>query len=131
MSSLNQSNFNVFPAKVVAVLDYEGYRLVINRGTEHGVKIGQRFLVYNVGQELFDPDTRESLGKIEEVKGKGQVTHVQEKMATIESDQIRNERTIRKTGHSVLKPIGSEEEIIKPLRKPFENPERGDLVKPI
>lgn len=123
----------VFPAKVVSVLDF-GYKVVINRGADHGIKEGQRFLIYGIGEELYDPDTQELLGVLEEVKGKGKAVHVQNKMTTIESDQFSTERTIRKTTNSMgilLKPLNSEEETITPTRKQFENPVVGDLAKPI
>lgn len=75
---------------------------------------------------MFDPDTNESLGILEEVRGKGIAVHVQYKLTTIESDQIKNEitRTIKKSNSfeaARIRPLDSEEEIITPTKKPFDN----------
>ena len=72
--------------KVVKVIDE--FTLVINIGSDDEIEKGQRFLVYSISpDDIIDPDTNESLGKLEIVKGTGTVTHVQEKMATIESSE--------------------------------------------
>jgi hypothetical protein len=117
-----------FPATVISIIN--SYKLAINRGTIHGLKEGQRVLVYRLSEEeLRDPNTGESLGYLEIVKGKGRVIHVQEKMCTIESDQKQSRRmATKRTGL-----YGSGEEVMETLDElvPFEDPEVGDMVKPI
>ena len=54
----------IFPAKVLVKRDT---LVTINRGEGGGVAVGDVFNVYAVGEELIDPDTKESLGR-EEVK---------------------------------------------------------------
>jgi hypothetical protein len=54
--------------------------LIINRGSEHGVKPGMRFAVFAEVDEVNDPASGESLGKWELVKGLVAAAHVQEKM---------------------------------------------------
>lgn len=49
----------VWEAKVVMMKDGQ---VIINGGSETGVKVGERFAVYRVGEEMTDPDTGESLG---------------------------------------------------------------------
>lgn len=72
------------PIKVVSILS--PYKVVINAGLERGVKVGQTYLIFGLSsKEITDPDTGESLGKIEILRGKGKVIHSQEKLATIES----------------------------------------------
>lgn len=39
------------------------YTLVLNKGEKDGVEVGQRVLIYSVGDEIADPDTTESLGR--------------------------------------------------------------------
>jgi hypothetical protein len=123
-----------FPAVVAVIVN--PYRVVINRGAEHDVKLGQRFLVYTLSEEeILDPITNESLGHLEIVKGTGKVIHVQEKMSTIESDQTEmSNKTITKKNHRYL-PIFPEEavveEIASPNRVPFDSVKVGDKVKPI
>jgi hypothetical protein len=97
-----------FPALVAEVLD--GFRVIINRGSIDNVKIGDRFLLYDLTKEIMDPETHESLGRLEVSKGQGVAIQVQEKMAVIISDS-------------------SDEDTLS--RRPFNDPRRGDRVKPI
>jgi hypothetical protein len=138
-----------FPAKIVDILDE--YKVVINRGSSHGIAEGQRFLLYALSKgEIRDPDTKEPLGFLEIVKGTGRVTHVQEKMATLESDKIiPNEKKIVRTTHTdmpststYLQPswltgiqpgttIVEEETGGTPRMRAFKDPEIGDWAKPV
>jgi curli biogenesis system outer membrane secretion channel CsgG len=52
----------VWEAKVVMMKDGQ---VIINGGSETGVKIGEQFAVYRSGEEMIDPDTGESLGSEE------------------------------------------------------------------
>ena len=118
-----------FPANVAEIL-YPSLRLVINRGENDGVRLQQRVLVYSVSnEEIKDPNTGESLGHLEIVKGTGRVVHLQDKVATIESDKTRS--YLRKS----VSPYGSflrEQEVIEVSELvPFDNPQVGDFVKPI
>jgi hypothetical protein len=61
------------------------YQIVINRGKDHGVEDGMRFVIYEKGEELTDPDTGTSLGNIEYVKAKVQVVYIREKYAIAET----------------------------------------------
>ncbi|NQE04351.1 hypothetical protein C5S32_00635 [ANME-1 cluster archaeon GoMg1] len=63
--------------KVAEIVDE--YTVVINRGQEHGVEEDMRFVIYEPGEEIKDPETDESLGKFEYVKAKVEVVNVQEK----------------------------------------------------
>ena len=63
--------------KVVKILD--DYKLAINAGAKDQISLGQKFLIYSLSdEEIIDPDTNQSLGYLEIVKGTGIVTHVQE-----------------------------------------------------
>lgn len=120
-----------FPARVVQILD-DG-RIAINRGTEHGIYKGQTFLVYTLGEEIFDPETKESLGVLEITRGKGEIDHVQEKMATIISSTFEiDEEEIEPSRHGIhaLMGGGHRKRKIK-HRIPFENVNTGDYAKPI
>lgn len=75
---------NTFPATVASLLNAS--RLVINKGAQDGVKFGQRFTVYALSaQDIVDPETHESLGRLEIIKGVGKVVHIQEKMSIVEA----------------------------------------------
>jgi hypothetical protein len=81
-------------AVVVEVLS--STEVVINIGSENGIKEGQRFLVYSIGEhELFDPVTFQPLGKSEFKKGIGRVTSMQDKASTIEWEQSDEDEDIQ------------------------------------
>ncbi|MGD0696311.1 MAG: hypothetical protein ABSB82_15775 [Terriglobia bacterium] len=124
-------------AKIAKIIDQ--YTLVINKGANHGVRVGQRFLVYAFGEEVVDPDNRQSLGRLELVKGTGKVTHVQPTMSTISSDmKSAPSRTIRRKQPSAriywdfLRQGPEEvEEVLPAAALAFEEVEIGDLAKPV
>ena len=124
--------------KVAKVIDE--YMLVINKGSDDGIKDGQRFLIYAIGDEVTDPDTGEPLGKLEIVKGTGRVTHCQAKLSTVSSDmQASARRTVRHKPSplrglmSAMEPLYLQEteETLPAQKVPFEAAKAGDLVKPI
>jgi curli biogenesis system outer membrane secretion channel CsgG len=65
------------------VIKVEGTRAWINLGALSGVKVGDKFAVYNVGEALIDPDTGAKLGADEKQTGNGAVVEVQSKFAVI------------------------------------------------
>lgn len=120
--------------KIAAVLN--DYKVVINAGADNGIRKGQRYLIYALSDhEIIDPDTGKSLGYLEIVKGTGVIIHVQDKMATLESDTYKNfSKKYRKPTNAILKPYFSSpsEEIETERRQmPFDNPYIGDLVKQV
>ena len=112
--------------KVVEVLDE--FRVVVNRGAADGVRNGDRFLIFELGPEIKDPESGESLGKLEVVRGTARVVHLQEKMATVQSDDFETSvpRTIKR-GLTIF----PSEEIVEGRRErvPLRSVTRGDLVK--
>ncbi len=118
-----------FPAQVVSV--YNDFRVIVNRGRDHDIEEGQRFLLYELGDEIVDPSTNESLGRLEIPKGTGRVLHLQDKMATLQSDQFKEPQTkIIKRGFMTFNPV--EEEVIpSDVRLKFTRPSVGDFVKPV
>ena len=67
--------------KVALILDEQ--RLVINIGMERGVSVGDRFVIFEDGQEIDDPNSQQSLGRLELVKAQVEAVHVQEKMSLV------------------------------------------------
>ena len=56
--------------------------IVLNRGRLHGVRTGMLFEIFAPeGEEVWDPDTGETLGTVEDVKARAEVTEVKEKLA--------------------------------------------------
>jgi curli biogenesis system outer membrane secretion channel CsgG len=71
----------IFPAKVLLKRDKE---VTINRGEGGGVAVGDTFNVFALGEELIDPDTKESLGREEAKVGRVKITQVNPKTSTAE-----------------------------------------------
>lgn len=118
-------------AKIVS-----GNELIINKGSEDGVKPGQVFIVYTIGEDIIDPDTGEVLEKLEVVRGTGKAVHVQERIASIKSDmKSPANRTVRRKPPTFgLRGIFGPEEVVETI--PFDtldfvDPEVGDLVRRI
>lgn len=114
--------------QVVEILDE--FTVVVNRGGNDGVRLGDRFLIYALGPELKDPETGGSLGKLEVVRGAARAVHVQERMATIKSDDYDNvpPRTIKRTAAISI----FSDEVVEGSRRervPLRQPMMGDLVK--
>ncbi|MGN2369276.1 FlgT C-terminal domain-containing protein [Clostridium cagae] len=54
--------------------------ILINAGSEHKIKTGDNFDIFTTGEEIFDPDTNESLGTLDTVKATVEVVIVYPKM---------------------------------------------------
>lgn len=86
----------IFPPKVVSKRDKQ---ITVNRGDGTGITIGQVWNVFAVGEELIDPDTRESLGREEIFIGKAKIMSVLPKTSTaeiLEDFGITKEAILRK-----------------------------------
>jgi curli biogenesis system outer membrane secretion channel CsgG len=71
----------IFPIKVLVRREKE---IILNRGDGGGVAVGDTFNVYALGEELIDPDTKESLGREEVKVGTVRITQVNPKTSTAE-----------------------------------------------
>ncbi len=67
------------PAAQGKISKVTGDVIFLNIGTNKGVKVGDSFTVYALGEEIVDPDTGESLGAEEAEVGKVEVIEVKEK----------------------------------------------------
>lgn len=114
----NEVKFDGLVAEIIS--DRE---VVVNKGSQDGISVGEMFIVFCLGQEIHDPKTGESLGILEEIKGKGKVIHVQERMCTIQTYEF----------DSVKRPsnlfLFSEEE--NRIYRKFVDVNRGDYVRNI
>ena len=73
--------------KVAKIL---GNEIVINRGRREGVRQGMLFEVFaSEGEEVWDPDTGETLGTVEDVKAQAEVTEVKERLAVARLQNTR------------------------------------------
>ena len=64
--------------------------IVINCGSGQGVRRGMLFEVFAPeGEEVWDPDTGETLGTVEDVKAKAEVTEVKERLAVARIQNVQ------------------------------------------
>lgn len=101
-------------------------RVVLNKGWDDGIRVGQRYLIYELSEEeIIDPVTNESLGLLQEPKGTGKIVSVQRNMAVLESDQEP-----RRNPRGTL--VGFTDDMFNPAAMaPFRSPNEGDPVKKI
>lgn len=71
----------IFPVRVLIKRDKQ---LTLNRGEGGGVAVGQVWNVFALGEELIDPDTKESLGREEVQVGKARITALTAKTSAAE-----------------------------------------------
>ncbi|MCK6590725.1 MAG: hypothetical protein L6Q76_24450 [Polyangiaceae bacterium] len=109
---------------------------MINLGQSHGLSSASTVLVFALGDEIKDPDTGESLGQLEIVRGRGEAKHVQEKMTTIRSIERKTVSVDRKRPVHEPYPfsigIMPKFEVVteeKEVVAPFEGVQEGDLVR--
>jgi hypothetical protein len=62
---------------------FDEFTLLINLGGADGIKRGDRFVVIEEVDEVMDPDSGESLGKLEIVKAELVVADVQERISLL------------------------------------------------
>src|SRR2546425_11935612 len=73
------------------------YSIVISVGGKHGVKKGDRFIVYELGEMIKDTDGKD-LEQLELVKGQVQITNVQDSISVGESFKVEKK---------IIDPFGS------------------------
>ncbi len=111
--------------KVVKVLSET--KVVVDIGSDHGLKDGADLVVYELDEEIIDPETNESLGRLEIVRGKGKARHVQPKFSTVEACSTRlQRRTPMPYGLSFM-----QQEVVEEVESVeyFDKAAVGDLVR--
>ncbi|MBM9578894.1 hypothetical protein JWG45_17245 [Leptospira sp. 201903070] len=120
--------------KIIKVVDINSpFQVILNVGSDDGIKNGDRVLIYGLGKEIKDPDSKEIIERLEVVRGKGKVIHTQTRISTVESIEVEETpTTIRKRSNSysnLFFPGESEETEIRRTKLPFEEVQIGDLVR--
>jgi len=80
----------ILKGKIVKILDQ--YKVLVNIGADSGIKRGMDFIIYSEGETVEDPESHEVLGKLENVKARLKVSHIQEEFSILESSETE-ERT--------------------------------------
>jgi len=104
----------VYPVKIAAV---QGEQIVLNQGGERIAK-GMLYDVYGEGQEIFDTDTNESLGKIESFVATIQIQRVANNMSfatIVKGDMANIAKGLVCRAQEVKKPadVGAKPEVIR------------------
>ena len=105
---------------IYIVKKIDNYQIVINKGTKDDINNNMRFLVYEEGEEITDPNSKESLGKLEIPKGFFKVQHIQDRISTLISEINRDERIMLSFG--ILGEIDTEKYLLNSIKV-------GDKVK--
>lgn len=96
VARLSTGGSAVLEGKIIRV---DGQRAFVNIGTSSGVKVGDRFTMFKMGEELIDPDSGAKLGATEEKIGTAEVVDAQEKFAIVTfSGKAENGMVLRKSG---------------------------------
>lgn len=90
----------IFPIQVITV---KGKQLWINRGNDSGMKLGEVFNVFEPGEELIDPQTKESLGTTETEIGQAKVTRINPKVSV--ADMIQGDPALVQAGYILRRPV--------------------------
>lgn len=124
--------------KIVKVLDDYNYVSTINQDSMEDINVGHNYTIVGLADEIIDPDTGESLGQLEIVKGKVRAMHVQAKLLSLTSaeySQKKEERSIvkitEKKQNAFMPIITRETETITPgdtILRPIKNVKLGDIV---
>ncbi len=116
-------------ARVLHVTDE--YTVTINKGKADEVEVGDKFLIFALGPELKDPDSDESLGRLEIVRGRAKVVHLQDRICTlrtIETESIPGTKKIvrrqRRGGLLALQGLMGEGPEVEEIE---ENPTQADV----
>lgn len=72
--------------RVIKIIDDTS--LIVNAGIENDVSVNDVMEIYGESEPIFDPQTKENLGKFNVVKDRLKVTKVYEKMCICESPYV-------------------------------------------
>lgn len=87
----------LYPIRVLAIA---GNQITINRGDRSGIKVGETYQVFALGEEMIDPDTGESLGANEISVGAVKINRINPKFSNatiIENYGIEKKHILRKS----------------------------------
>jgi len=73
---------------------FDPTQIVLAAGAMDGVTEGMEFIIYDLSDPILDPETKESLGQIELVKGRLIAEHVQDKITVARTPSRRVEEVV-------------------------------------
>lgn len=118
--------------KVAKVIDQ--FRLVLNKGSQHGIREGERYLIVEKGEMIYDPDTKQELEAVEIPKGIVVVKNVQAVISFVESDEFIEKETQlqRDRSHFIIGARSNipKSELTKEMKQ-LKSPRVGDLARKV
>lgn len=125
------SNGTIIKGKVIRILSNDSF--IVSIGSKDGARVGMRLIIYEEGQDITGLDGK-SLGKIEYVKARLEINHVQENFSVAASTETEDATTISgaiATSLTFKYPLPVAQKQIEPL-SPFDKTiKKGDLVREI
>jgi hypothetical protein len=112
--------------KVLKILD--SYRVVVDIGYNKGITKDMKFIIYELGEEIHDPDTNEIIDRLEIIKHHIKVIQIQEKFSVMKSDEW-DDFAMLGGGFKQLIPLSTEKEPPKSSEKEYKKIKVGDLVR--
>lgn len=119
--------------KVLKILD--PYRVVVDIGRDKGITFEMRFIIYELGEEIFDPDTGELLDRLEIIKHQLRVSQIQEKFSVMRSDETERDYGMSLLGWNTTEeryktvPLSTAEKPAKASEKEYKIIKVGDFVR--
>jgi hypothetical protein len=117
--------------RIVRIIDE--YTLVANVGLEHGVAVGEDYVVVQPVEPVTEPETGAELGMWEMVKARLVVVHAQEKISTLmplpEQPAHATVLSERMAWNSQGAPIGSRDVALPIDRTQMTGRRRTDLIR--
>ena len=75
----------VLNGRLIKILDSK--RVIVDIGFKDGINKDMKFFIYEEGEDIIDPITGEFIDKLEIVKHRLKVSHIQEKFSIMRSDE--------------------------------------------
>ena len=115
---------------IIIVKIIDSYSVVINKGIEDGIKQEDKFVIFKYLEEITDPTTNKSLGRLKLKKGTATIEDIQDKMSIITSDNYKNVTHKRTPSYQIAMMFTDIEETNERTKMPFERDvEIGDSVE--
>jgi hypothetical protein len=102
--SFSDRGLDVIYTKVARIIS--DTEVILAASSDNGVQEGTEFVIFALGDPIFDPETGEPLGELELVKGRVVVTHVMGKMSMAQVKPRQVTRRIPTMFEAMRPPIG-------------------------
>ncbi len=123
---MTQSQRTLVAGKVAKILNDR--ELVLNKGSEDGVEIGDKFKLIEVTEEIFDPDTENSLGIIRREIIRVKIVHLEPLMAVAQTYETYTRRSFNPYA-GIIPGTSNNVTEVRNLQKPGSSTKEDYLVR--